>query len=131
MAPQNPGQGLPFEKVMIEQIVIEENYASVRNEFGRNRQVPLQTRAKGMLPAEGETWIVSREMGHWTFALCVLPQPPTITGSTDGLPALVNLLEQLEAAGLIIDGTTSTRIRATHTHVHTDPQGGSTGTDAL
>lgn len=122
--PARPGQGLPFEKVMVEQVLIEENFATVRNEFGKTRPVPLHVRAKGSRPAEGETWLISRDLGFWTFALCLLPKPPVITGTTDNIPALESLLSQLADAGLIVDETTNDRIRASHGHTHTAPSGG-------
>ena len=119
-------QGLPFERVMVEQVILDENFAVVRNEFGKTRQVPLHVRARGLLPAEGESWVISRDLGFWTFALCILPKPPVITGETDNIPALENLLAELSAAGLIVDNTTNARIRASHAHTHVAPAGGGT-----
>jgi hypothetical protein len=123
-----PGQGLPFEKVKIEEVLFEEGYAVCLNEFGKPRQVPLHPRAKGMRPVQGETWIISRDLGYWTFAMCVGWSPPIITGTTDGNPALEDLLTKLDEAGVIVDNTTSTRIRATHEHTHVAPDGGGTTT---
>lgn len=102
----SPSQGLPFEKVMIEGVVLEENYAMVRNEFGRQRQIPLFMRSRGPRPVEGETWLISRDTGYWTFALCILPKPPTITGDAEGNVALAQLLAWLDQTGLIVDGST-------------------------
>ena len=103
--PGGPGMGLPYLRCKVEQILSEDNYAVVRDEFGKTHSIPLYLRAKGQLPVEGEVWLISRDLGTWTFALCIEPIPLAVTGSNDGIPALVSLLNIFESQNLIVDNT--------------------------
>lgn len=120
---------LPWVRVRVEEVVSEEGYALCRDEYGKERTVALLTSSRGLLPRVGERWIVTRQLGQWTFAVNIETKPHEIVGSNDDVPALKNLLAALEEMGLIIDSTTTDRIRATTPHTHSNPEGGSTGTD--
>lgn len=51
---------------------IEDDYALVRDEVGLARQVRLDLqRAKGAMPKAGETWIIDRALGFWSFAAII------------------------------------------------------------
>lgn len=77
--------------------------------MGVRFNIPIaMVRAKGMLPREGEQWVVDQSIGErWTFACILNPQPPTVTGSRGGNSALESLLTVLAEGGLIRDETTA------------------------
>lgn len=95
--------------------------AAVTDQYGKSHDIRIDIRrGKGPYPRVGETWIVDRDVGPWTFAACLVPDIPKVTGTTDAIPALVSLIEALAALGLIEDHTTADRIRSLHEHFHPD-----------
>lgn len=68
--------------------------------------------ARGARPRVGERWLIGRSTGNWAFEGVIDPLPPTVTGSCGGNQALYNLIQALDEAGLIVDGTTL----GTHPH---------------
>jgi hypothetical protein len=99
--------------------------ATVVDQFGNFRTVRTDIRrGSGPKPRAGETWIIDRSMGTWTFASRVTrTETPVIYGSTDENPALIALLSALDLLGLIENKTVNTQLRAKHphTHPHTHP----------
>ena len=102
--------------------------AIVIDQFDRTMTVRIDVRrGKGPLPEVGETWLIDRTLGPWTFAACLNPKRIEITGSTDNNPALKSLIAALERMGWIKDLTTDDQLRAEHLHTHVIPSA-STGT---
>ena len=113
--------GADFKRVKIESI--HGNVAAVRDRLGTVQNLRCDyRRGGGPFPRVGEEWIIDQTLGTWTFAALVVGDPPEITGSNDGIPALVNLLAALDEAGVIVDKTTTERIRSDvhtgHPHSH-------------
>ncbi len=105
-APWMPSNGLPWEVVTI--VGIDGEMAEVENHIGKTRRIPVAAnRAKGAYPAEGERWVIDKQLGDWTFAAVLYRVPVTVTGDRSDGTALVNLLAALEGMGLIIDETTA------------------------
>jgi hypothetical protein len=119
--------GLPYMIVQVDDLGGE--MAWVKDQYGKKHRVRLDIRrGKGPFPKVGETWIVDRTLGHWAFAACLVPDLPIITGTTDDIPALKNLIAALEDIGLIVNQTTNTRVRADTPHTHMGVHG-ATGPD--
>lgn len=105
--------------VTVDEIEPGGKVALVTDEFNRSLRIRTDyRRGKGAPPRPGEVWMIDQTMGPWTFAACIRPDPPVITGSTDNNPALVSLIAMLAEAGIIIDQTTNTQIRANLDHSH-------------
>ena len=99
-------QGFPFRRVLVESV--GGGQAQVIDQYGAHLSMPTSPRrGGGPLPREGETWVIDRALGTWTFAALAVGQPPVVTGSTDGVPALRDLLVGLDAAGLISNKSTT------------------------
>ena len=99
---------------------IDGNIASVIDQFGRYLTVRLDVRRGVVLPRPGETWILDRTLGPWTFAAQVRPATrPQVSGTTDDIPALKSLIEALIEIGLPIeDLTVDIQMNARHGHTH-------------
>lgn len=97
---------LPWKQVHIEDMT-DDGIAMCVDQFGHHINIPISIRrAKGLLPAVGETWIVDQSIGHrWSFAAVINTPRITIEGSRDGNEALASLLTALAEAGVIIDNT--------------------------
>lgn len=99
---------------------VDGKWAMVTNQFRQRMKIQADVRrGNGPPPRVAERWIIDRTLGPWTFAACILRRPPVVTGTTDAIPALVNLLVALDDAGFIDNQTTSTRIRSDIGHGHT------------
>ena len=97
--------GFPYKQVRIQSI--HANTAATVDQFGMHINVStLYRRGAGPYPRVGETWIIDRSLGFWTFASLVVGKPPVITGSTGGVPGLEVLLDALDDAGLVSNKTT-------------------------
>ncbi len=100
-----PGMGglaLPVVEVLIEEVTEDGRVIAVD---GRTRRyvLPLVMRAKGMIPAAGEVWLISRETGYWNLSGVKSRIEPIVSGSRGQDAALGVLLQRLDAAGLIDD----------------------------
>ena len=101
--------GFPYRLVLVESLAVGQ--AQVIDQFGAHLSMPtVPRRGGGPPPREGETWVIDRALGTWTFAALVTGKPPVITGSTDGVPALRDLLAALDGAGLVDDQSVSTSV---------------------
>lgn len=121
-------RGLPYLKGVVTDVT--GNMAVVVDQYGKHRAVRVDIRrSKGPFPRVGETWVLDRELGPWTFSACLKADIPKVTGSTDAIPALASLIAALAEIGLIEDHTTSEQVRALHPHTHDESGGGVTGTD--
>jgi len=90
--------------------VTEDGRFACKDNFGREVMVRTDVqRAKGARAQVGEHWIVSRDLGGWTFAACLsLPETPVVEGSrATADPVTLSLLDALAQLGLVIDGTTA------------------------
>lgn len=98
---------LPWKQVFIEEVTVD-GLALCIDHLGHHINIPVSvTRAKGLRPAVGDSWIIDRAIGgRWSFAACINKVTPEITGSRDGNAALTSLLSMLASAGVIIDNTT-------------------------
>ena len=98
---------LPWKQVQIEDMSEDGRIAMCVDQYGHHLNIPVSVRrAKGLLPAVGDTWIVDRAIGHrWSFAAVVNTQRIVIEGSRGGNEALASLITALAAAGLVIDQT--------------------------
>jgi hypothetical protein len=48
---------------------VTDGYAYGTDNFNRNLKIPMNIqRAKGVLPAAGEQWLLTKDLGPWTFA---------------------------------------------------------------
>lgn len=94
--------------------------ATVVDQFSIFRTVRTDVRrGSGPKPRPGETWVIDKSMGQWTFSARVNDiETPVITGSTDENPALIALLEALDLLGWIKNDTIDTQLRAVHPHTH-------------
>lgn len=97
---------LPYKRVFINSVAL--GVAHCTDEFGVAVSIPVSVRrAKGVLPAAGETWVVDKSISNsWTFAAVTTAVVPAITGERAANPALENLLAQLQVAGLVKNQTT-------------------------
>ena len=68
--------GLPWLLVTIESIQDSSDngrVAVVRDQYGSLHEVQTNLRrSKGPPPLQGETWVIDRALGGWTFAACVV-----------------------------------------------------------
>lgn len=109
--------GFPWMSVRVESV--DRDIATVVDHLGVQRQISTKyRRGAGVVPRVGERWAIDRSLGFWTFATVLEAKPPTITGSHGNIPALINLLAELEKAGLIIDGTDASVLWSVHPHTH-------------
>jgi hypothetical protein len=110
--------GLSWLKVTVDSL--GGNRALVTDQYGRPHSVRLDIRrGGGPFPREGEKWVIDRSLGFWSFAALIVADPPVVTGSNDGIPALQNLLQALEDMGLIVDNTSTTpAVKAPVGHSH-------------
>ena len=95
--------------------------ATVIDQYSIFRTVRTDVRrGAGPKPREGETWVIDRSMGVWTFSARIMAkiETPIVTGSTDENPALISLLEALDELGFIKNETIDTQLRAVHPHTH-------------
>lgn len=101
-------RGFENMRVVVESVSEDGTTAMCIDARGMGKQVNAAiTRGKGGRPVAGETWMIDREFGNYTFAACVIPLPPEVTGSREGLhPVVASLLDALAAQGLVLDLTT-------------------------
>lgn len=100
--------GLGFQQKMVYIEEIADGFAHCIDGFGKTEVVPvIVMRAKGSTPQVGESWIIDRAMGDWTFAAVTNHQTPEITGSRGSGAALKKLLSTLVELGIIVDKTTT------------------------
>ena len=99
--------GFNHMKFVIQEI--NDRYAYGIDGFGREVKVPMTVQpSKAPLPAAGETWIIEKSSGAWTFSKILYPPAvPVVTGSVSDGSALTSLLEALDTAGIIVNNTTS------------------------
>ena len=70
-------RGFPTMQITIAEIT--DGFAYGKDRFGRDIKIPISTqRAKGTTPLVGETWIISKDLGSWTFA-AILNDTFTVT----------------------------------------------------
>jgi hypothetical protein len=97
-----PAAGFPYRQVTVQSI--HETRAQVVDRYGAHIGLStLYRRGGGPFPRVGETWIIDRALGFWTFSALVTKSPPIVTASTVGVPALTELLSALHDAGLILN----------------------------
>lgn len=66
--------------------------AITMNDFRYQRKIGVSTRhGSGVYPKEGETWIVDRSMGTWTFVMRLEPKKPLVTDFVSLLVVLADL----------------------------------------
>jgi hypothetical protein len=76
--------GHQYRRVFVERILEDSQMAICRDSLRQELFVPLHTlRAKSAWPAYGETWMVERTMGDWTFAAIIGYVPPKISHAED------------------------------------------------
>lgn len=98
--------GVTFREVSV--ISIDGGKALVIDRFGTQMRLRLDLRrGSGPAPRVGETWLIDNTLGEWSFAVCRVAKPPTVTGNTGGNVVMDALLDALEASGIIINETTS------------------------
>lgn len=77
--PTHPGSmshGLAWNVVVVESVDPTNNVALCRDQLTKPITMPLNSmRAKGLPPAVGEQWIITKEYGGWSFALLLNGKP--------------------------------------------------------
>lgn len=62
------------------------NVAEVANlSIGKRRQIRMDIQRTGIRPAVGQTWIIDRSLGYWTFAAILQGSDPSDPGRLYGL----------------------------------------------
>lgn len=106
-APGSMSYGLPWMIVYVEEVDLSNNSAIVIDQFGRRRTLRADyRRGKGMLPLQGERWIIDQTLGHWMFAAVIEDVRPEVTGKTRNNPAVKSLIDNLVTQGVVTDATT-------------------------
>ncbi len=78
--------GFAHMTITIQEIV--DGYAYGLDNYGRNVKVPIDIqRAKGSNPVVGETWIIDKALGPWTFA-ATLDNPGVLVSAIDAGPGI-------------------------------------------
>lgn len=98
---------MPWKQVFIEDMSEDGRIAYCVDQYGHHVNIPTTVRrAKGLMPAVGDTWIVDRAIGHrWSFAAVINTTRIVVEGSRGGNEALTSLITALADAGLVIDQT--------------------------
>lgn len=110
--PPTQGRGSPLKRVKVDEIIPAHSLAICVDTENHRVQVPLHVRrAKGGWPKVGETWLITREFGSWSFASILGDaEPPLITASREGAdPLAVQLLDTLLELGLVREPEVDTR----------------------
>lgn len=100
--PGSPGQGPAWLMATVQSVDPASNIAVVQDQLTKTFNMPLNAmRAKGMPPAVGEQWIITREYGgRWAFAMLLNGSPtgePIPQSNVIGLPADVARIAAIEA----------------------------------
>ena len=75
MAPPRE-RGFEHKRVRVTAVDLEHSLALVKDRLGKEEQVTLTVNRTGMTPTEGETWLIDRMYGPWTFGARVGPAQP-------------------------------------------------------
>lgn len=107
VSPTTSSVGVFSQQVVIREVLNDRNMALCLDDFGYEVRVLLNPQRARRVPIVGETWLIDRQLGSWSFVAPITNYVPVVSGDRADLSSVIpSLLDALSELGLIDDQTT-------------------------